>query len=469
MSILKEKSLVLRRIIAAALSLAVVTGLISGCKKEGDRTLDPSVQQTSSPESSQPSEPEISSDEPSSSEAAVSDKAPVSSEQTSSASVKKPVKAASTPAKPETPATKPAVNSGYKYNTNTDIDNNIFLDALIYTGYNIKKHRADGMMWQYALAKTKRGRGWLSKIGYGGGSSGYETLNGKPDIKRFERGGLVCASYVTYVYFNYLPNVAGIDTSMLPRPEKSYLADSWYKASKQWLAKGYSRKIGFTASKTGAGFINFKPNESIPIGSLMLFCDARKKNDVGSHVAIYAGYKNGYNWVFHVGNSNGPEFCAVERMHFGPDPQWPLAVVATPHNIRMAAYLEIKVTDDAGAPVAGVQFTLKNRKNGSTLNLGASGAAGTVSKEGLVYGDYTLNYTVPAGYTVSQASQNVSLTTAGNSTNRVNITLVKKPPVVSVPETPDSSESPGSAPVNSEAKPQDSSGDISGSDKTVTE
>ena len=168
MSILKEKHPVLRRIIAAALSLAVVSGLISGCKKEGDRTLESSVQQTSSPESSQPSEPEISSDEPSSSEAAVSDKAPVSSEQTSSAPVKKPVKAASTPAKPEAPATKPAVNSGYKYNTNTDIDNNIFLDALIYTGYNIKKHRADGMMWQYALAKTKRGRGWLSKIGYGG-------------------------------------------------------------------------------------------------------------------------------------------------------------------------------------------------------------------------------------------------------------------------------------------------------------
>lgn len=469
MRFFSEKRLILRRITAAVLSAALVLGLLSGCKsyEERDRTLEPAVQQPSS-ESETVSEPESSSEEPSSE--------PESSGQSSSAPAKEPVKKPSSPQKPKPPAVdKPVTGGGYKYNTNTNIDDNVFLDALIYTGYNIKKHRADGMMWQYALAKTKRGRGWLSKIGYGGGNTGYETLSGKPDIKRFERGGLVCASYVTYVYFNYLPNVAGIDTSMLPRPEDPHLANSWYKAAKQWLAKGYSRSIGFTASKTGAGFINFKPKESIPIGSLILFCDARKKNDVGSHVAIYAGYKNGYNWVFHVGNSNGPEFCAVERMHFGPDPQWPLAVVATPHNIRMAAYLEVSVTDDKGAPVAGVQFTLKNRKNGSTLNLGASNAKGIVTKEGLVYGDYTLSFTAPAGYTVSAASQNVSLTTANNSANRVNITLVKKPPVESKPETPDSSVNSGtesggeSSGASSEEGPQEPSDSVSEGDKTAAE
>ena len=134
-----------------------------------------------------------------------------------------------------TTVTKPVANSGYQYNTNLNIEDNVFMDSLIYTGYNMKKHRADGLMWVYILAKYKRAKGWLSNITYAGGSTGYETKNGKPDIKYFERNGFVCASFATYVYFNYLPNVAGIDTSSLPRPADSKLADSWYKAVQQWV------------------------------------------------------------------------------------------------------------------------------------------------------------------------------------------------------------------------------------------
>ncbi|MGN0493189.1 MAG: prealbumin-like fold domain-containing protein [Acutalibacteraceae bacterium] len=346
----------------------------------------------------------------------------------SSAAVKKPaVKNTQTASTPQT------VSSGeYKYNSNSDIDDNVFLDSLIYTGYNIKKHRADGMMWQYVLASQKRGLGWLSNITYGGGSTGYETSGGKPDIKYFEKHGLVCASYVTYVYFNYLPNVAGINTMSLPKPERSYSANDWYLALKQWVNKGYSKKIGFTASKTPSGFINFKPAESIPIGSIIVFCDAKKRSDFGSHVAIYAGYKNNYNWVFHVGNSNGPEFCAVERMHFGPDPQWPIAVITPPANIRMSALLEINVTDENGSPVSGAVFSLKNSKTGATVNLGAANG-GRLTKEGLSYGDYTLSFTVPAGYTADSTVKAIKLTTANNSKNTVSIKLTAIPPVKEEP------------------------------------
>lgn len=228
-----------------------------------------------------------------------------------------------------------AVQEGYGVyaDEKENLESNAFFDALVYTGYNIEKHRSDGLMWQYVLATHKRGKGWLSDITYNGGSDGYEvTEDGLPDISFFEKYGLVCASYATYVYFNYLPNVAGIDTSELTKPEKAYNANDWYLAAQDWVEKGYAKKIDFEAELRG-GFIHFEEAEEIPIGSIIAFCDAKNKSDYCSHIVVYAGYENDYHWVFHVGNENGPEFCSVERMHFGPDPQWPIAVITTPEQV----------------------------------------------------------------------------------------------------------------------------------------
>lgn len=229
----------------------------------------------------------------------------------------------------------PALQEGYGIYADAaeNLENNVFFDALVYTGYNIEKHRSDGLMWQYVLAANKRGKGWLSDITYNGGSDGYEvTEEGLPDIPFFERHGLVCASYATYVYFNYLPNVAGIDTSELTKPEKAYNANDWYIAAKDWVEEGYSENIEFEANLKG-GFIQFEEAKEIPIGSIIAFCDANNKSDHCSHIVVYAGYANDYHWVFHVGNENGPEFCSVERMHFGPDPQWPIAIITTPEQV----------------------------------------------------------------------------------------------------------------------------------------
>lgn len=218
-------------------------------------------------------------------------------------------------------------------------DNNVFLDALEYTGYQLDVQRKSGMMWgsydNYILCSQKKGLGWLSNITYDdyGRASGYETnKKGKPDISYFENTGLVCASYATYVYFNYLPNVAGIDTSMLARPNRSVSANDWYIAGKKWVDKGYSRYIDFSANDGGSidNDIKFTPDEEIPIGSLIILCDWYNRSDWCSHICIYAGKKNGYHWVTHVGNENGPEFCAVERMNRKPHPQWPIAVITTP-------------------------------------------------------------------------------------------------------------------------------------------
>ena len=218
-------------------------------------------------------------------------------------------------------------------------ENNVFLDALEYTGYQLDVQRKSGMMWgsfdNYILCSQKKGLGWLSDITYDdyGRASGYETnKKGKPDISYFEKTGLVCASYATYVYFNYLPNVAGVDTSMLAKPNRSVSANDWYIAGKKWVDKGYSRYIDFTANDGGSidNDIKLKLDEDIPIGSLIVLCDWYNRSDWCSHICIYAGKKNGYHWVTHVGNENGPEFCAIERMNRKPHPQWPIAIITTP-------------------------------------------------------------------------------------------------------------------------------------------
>ena len=212
-----------------------------------------------------------------------------------------------------------------------DIEDNIYLDALTYTGYNMQKHRDDGLMWTYVLSAEKAGKGWLSDITYGSGSTGLETTEeGLPDIEDFEMGGLVCASFASYVYFNYLPNVAGVDTSCLTLPDHTPSANSFYEAAKQWLADGYTRNIGFDVSETGEGIV-FEPYEEIPIGSILVFHDYYQPGKTtADHITVYVGEKNGYHWVIQTGNKNGPEFCAVERFKFGPDPMWPMAIFTTP-------------------------------------------------------------------------------------------------------------------------------------------
>ncbi len=212
-----------------------------------------------------------------------------------------------------------------------DIEDNIYLDALTYTGYNMQQHRDDDLMWVYVLSAEKRGKGWLSDITFGNGSTGLETTEeGLPDIEHFEMGGFVCASFATYVYFNYLPNVAGIDTSCLILPDHTPGANSFYEAAKQWLADGYTTNIGFDAYDGAEGII-FEPHEEIPIGSILVFHDYYQPGKTtADHITVYVGEMNGYHWVIQTGNKNGPEFCAVERFKFGPDPMWPMAIFTTP-------------------------------------------------------------------------------------------------------------------------------------------
>lgn len=389
--------------------------------------------------------------------------APVSSEEEITSSEETPVSSETTPpaSSQQTPVAPPkpvTPNTDFNYNSNMSYDNNVFLDALKYTGY-----KTDPAMWgsygNYVLCSQKRGRGWLSNITYDdyGRSKGYETTaNGLPDIHYFEQKGLVCASYVAYVYFNYLPNVAGIDTSMLPKANNPVLANDWYQAAKKWVDLGYSRYINFTANDNGSIYQDLKltVNEEIPIGSLIFLTNWYNRTDWSTHVSIYAGKVNGYHWVTHVGNENGPELCAIERMNRLPHPQWMLAIVTPPSNIRFTPAVEVTVKDENGKPMKDVEISVKST-NGTVTNLGKTNADGKVSKEGLSYGKYEIIQKTPSGYTCSESTKTINLTTKNNSLNT--ITFVNKK---EVKKTESSSED-----KTTESK-DDSTEDSSASEKT---
>lgn len=161
---------------------------------------------------------------------------------------------------------------------------NVYLDALAYTGYNVQAQKDDGTI--FIKTGSSVSASIRSGIGYGTGPSGLETNSGGvPDIARFRSHGLCCASYVSYVYYNYMPNVAHINTATVPCPSNPRSATAYNTAANGWVESGKARRISFTQSSDGS---NFNPSEEIPIGSLIVF----KHIPTGSiaHVAIYAGY-----------------------------------------------------------------------------------------------------------------------------------------------------------------------------------
>ncbi len=323
--------------------------------------------------------------------------------------------------------------SAFDYYTPMDMEDNVFMDSLIYTGYRVDKQRDEGLMWQYILAGKKKRHhlepnakySWLSKISYDydGGSSGYETnADGKPDIEFYNKGDLVCASYVGYVYQNYLPNYVGIDTSAMKRPRdygwSDVLADGWYEVGKMWVKDGLSEFIPFAQGKASNGCLKITPAKSIPIGSLMVTTDGNKPSDYASHVSIYAGYKNGYNWVYQVGSDNGPEFSCIERMAF-LYPQKLIAIITPPSTINYAPTLEVTVKDDDGNAVEGATVVAKRDKNGKEITIGTTDASGKASKDYLYYDG--MNVTVSKDG--KNASAKITLNAKNNSVNKLSITL----------------------------------------------
>ena len=275
---------------------------------------------------------------------------------------------------------------------------NVYLDALAYTGYKVETQKDDGTIFKvYSNAAPASVR---SGIGYGTGPSGLETnSSGKPDIAKFKEQGLCCASYVSYVYFNYLPNVAKINTSSIERPENPRSAVSYNEVANSWVKNGKAKRISFTQSGSA-----FTPSENIPIGSLIVFKNI--SSGAIAHVAIYAGYYDGQHFVTHVGSDNGPELCTIVGMTKGDSPEAVVQIVS-PQLVEADGIIKIYKKDNKGRNLSGARFVATNTDTKTDYLIGPTDKNGyATTKEGLPYGKYTVKETVfPDNYTYADKKE----------------------------------------------------------------
>ncbi|MCM1297085.1 MAG: SpaA isopeptide-forming pilin-related protein, partial [Muribaculaceae bacterium] len=304
----------------------------------------------------------------------------------------------------------------------SDMLNNDYLDALAYTGYNVQSQKTDGTIFKNYGYKME-GSSVLSGITYGYGPSGKETVSQSgtatglaPNIASFQSGGLCCASYVSYVYYNYLPNIAGVDTSGVPCPSNPRSASAYNTAANDWVANGKARRISFTQSADGS---NFSASEEIPIGSLIVFRSIEEGTI--AHVALYAGYYNGVNFVTHVGNDRGPEINSIEGMTKGGYPE-AVAQIVVPEFAGETGRIEIYKKDPNGKNLAGAYFSATNTTTNEQYLIGPTNSNGYAYKDGLKLGTYKVIETVfPENYTTSGTSQwTVTLNSANKGIATIN-------------------------------------------------
>lgn len=313
---------------------------------------------------------------------------------------------------------------------------NVYLDALAYTGYQVQAQKNDGTIYK---TYGSRASAYGSNISYGLTKYGTETVTKSgtatglaPDIAGFESSGLCCASYVSYVYYNYLPNIAGIDTSDVAKPSNPRSASSYNTAANAWVNAGTARRISFTQSSNGD---NFNPSEEIPIGSLIVFKHI-PTGDI-AHVAIYAGYYNGIHFVTHVGNDRGPEFSTIVGMSKGDYPEAVVQVVA-PQFVEESGMIEVYKKDPNGKNLSGAYFLATNTETSEEYGIGPTNSNGyACTQEDLPYGTYKIVETVfPTDYTysgtkewtrtVSSANDGVVTINAVNELKKGNIEVYKK-------------------------------------------
>lgn len=280
----------------------------------------------------------------------------------------------------------------------SDMLSNVYLDALAYTGYNVQSQINDGSIFvKYGDSVSSSVR---SNISYDTTPSGLETVSKSgtatglaPNISKFESYGLCCASYVSYVYYNYMPNITGIDTSKVPCPSNSRSASAYNTAANEWVSSGVARRISFTQSSDGS---SFSASEEIPIGSLVIF--QHMETGAIAHVAIYAGYYNGHHFVTHVGNERGPEISTIENMSKGGYPEVVTQIIV-PEFVEEDGSIAVYKKDTDGKNLSGAVFVATNKETGTQYKIGPTNSSGYAIKDKIPYGTYTIKETVyPTNY-----------------------------------------------------------------------
>ena len=296
-------------------------------------------------------------------------------------------------------------------NVPSNMLNNVFLNALEYTGYDVQRQISNGTIYRnYGSSGTPNSV--TSNIPYSLSAiaSGLETTNsGKPNIRHFENYGLCCGSYVSYVYYNYLPNVAKISTSNLAQPYSKCSVESWETAIRKWIDNGTGKNIGFTQNSNGS----LKTSSDIPIGSVVIFKSSSYRY---AHVAVYAGYYNGKHFITHCGGDEGPCIQAIDSLYLYAGQSVKLIVAPNLYN-------DVKLNKSSLTLGKGESYTIKANGN-ATWSLSNKNIL-TVSNGKITAKNTGTAMIVAKGLNGSKANCMVTVRNAPNSIslNKTNLTL----------------------------------------------
>lgn len=296
-------------------------------------------------------------------------------------------------------------------NVPSNMLNNVFLNALEYTGYDVQKQISNGTIYRnYGSSGTPNSV--TSNIPYSLSAiaSGLETTNsGKPNIRHFENYGLCCGSYVSYVYYNYLPNVAKISTSNLAQPYSKCSVESWETAIRKWIDNGTGKNISFTQNSDGS----LKTSSDIPIGSVVIFKSSGYRY---AHVAVYAGYYNGKHFITHCGGDEGPCIQAIDSLYLYAGQSVKLIVAPNLYN-------DVKLNKSSLTLGKGESYTIK--ANGNATWSSSNTNILTVSNGKITAKNTGTAMVVAKGLNGSEANCMVTVRNAPNSIslNKTNLTL----------------------------------------------
>lgn len=331
---------------------------------------------------------------------------------------------------------------------------NAILRALAYTGYDVQWLKNKGYLFvsdYIASSLKKNAPSVLSDIGYwssGACPNGDETVTksgtatGKaPNISYFEKNGLVCASFVTYYLCNYLPNIEGVDTSVIYNKVKEAGADDRYDDVYYLTSVTvWKSALDSLASKTGSGVTKYTnattAYANLVPGDVIVF----SQDGSLTHIAIYAGTYNMYNasgsnygkyhFIVHVGNSRGPEISTVEYMaDSGSKASVPTAWYHLDVNdaVDQTGFIEIYKKDPKGNNLSGAKFKAVDQASGDTYYIGPTDANGYARSGELPLGTYVVTETVfPTGYQASGTTSWTVTLTKDTPNNTITINAVNK-------------------------------------------
>ena len=289
------------------------------------------------------------------------------------------------------------------------------LRALEYTGYDVQTQKNNGTIYQsghYGSKLATNAPNILSNISYGLSLSGKETISDSstitglaPNITKFEQYGLCCASFVTYFICNYLPNIEGVDTSLVTDAVQATGLNSqsvvtWQNALNELADEGKIEKVGTSSS-------NVDYSRLVP-GDVIIFGNS---TNIHVHIAIYAGTYSGQHFIIHVGNERGPEISTVEGMGHasnGDKASFPNGFYHLPEDyFADDGAIEVYKKSDTGKALAGAVFLAVNTQTGKKYEIGPTDSNGYAKSEDKIpYGTYKITETVfPKNYQSSGKSE----------------------------------------------------------------